>query len=168
MPEKETVTLNLKPARKRKNPPKTAYSREHPSPNAFQPGQSGNPGGHPRNHRLLSKTARADIARRAPSDVCRALGLPMGSSWGQCLIRSLIRMGVRGDLGAMQTLIELTEPIQRLAQGMDSGVDGEGAGGPQLVVNFVSAEYRGPSVMASDAEGTLVDGAQMLPPPNRD
>lgn len=158
MPE-NAITLSVEPASRKRRPPSTAYSKERPSPHAFKAGQpSANPGGKPRHHRLLSRTARADVARRAPNEVARALGLPCGSSWGQCLIRSLLRAGVRGDLTAARLLFEYTEgaPPQRGAVAADGEYDESGEGRPPLIqVNFVSPEF------TAEQSGT---GPRILPP----
>jgi len=71
------------------------------------------------------------------------LGLPCGSSWGQCLIRSLLRAGVRGDLNAARLLFEYTEgpPPQKLALGVEGDYEEDSGGAPLIQVNFVSPEF---------------------------
>jgi hypothetical protein len=106
------VTIDATKKRKRRAP-STAYSRQHPSPHAFKPGESGNPGGKPRlmDH-LLSQKLRVALCDRAPDAVCEALALPHHSSWAQCIARKLIYMAVRGDLQAMREIREATEGLK--------------------------------------------------------
>ena len=102
------VAIASKP--RKKNAPRTAYSKEHPSPHVFQPGQSGNPGGKARLVDVhLSRSLRIVLADRAPDDVCTALGLPTHSTWSLCLARKLVYMAVRGDLAALVEIRTATE-----------------------------------------------------------
>jgi len=95
---------------RKKNAPRTAYSKENPSPHAFQPGQSGNPGGKARLVDVhLSRSLRIVLADRAPDEVCTAMGLPTHSTWSLCLARKLVHMAVRGDLAALVEIRTATE-----------------------------------------------------------
>ena len=90
------VTIDITKKRKR-NPPRTAFSKTNPSPHEFQPGNVPIcPGGKPRaTDHLLSKSLRIALCDRAPDEVCTALGLPPHSSWSQVLARKLTEFLLR-------------------------------------------------------------------------
>ena len=108
---KKIAGVAIEPARRKKNPPRTAFKKGGPNPHAFVAGNgSPNPGGKPRLiDALLSKSLRIGLADRAPDEVCKALGLPHHSSWASCIVRKLIYMAVRGDLSAMVEIRTATE-----------------------------------------------------------
>jgi len=105
------IVVNVDVAKKRKKKlARTTYSKENPSPHAFRPGESGNPGGKPRLvDQLLSKTLRVALCDRAPDAVCETLNLPLHASWAQCVARRLIYSAVKGDLQAIREIREATE-----------------------------------------------------------
>jgi Family of unknown function (DUF5681) len=142
---------------RKKNPPRTAFKKGGLNPFAFQPGQSGNPGGKvkPTDH-LLSKSLRVALADRASDDVCKALGLPIHSSWSQCLARKLVYMAIRGDLAAIAEIRALTE-ISKVHATIDT-TDG-GLPPPLFEVVFVDA------VDGRPAPGQVIDArpAAVLP-----
>ena len=111
MSTKKTVAgVTIEPLKRKKNAPRTAYSKEHPSPHAVRPGQSGNPGGKARLVDVhLSRSLRIVLADRAPDDVCTSLGLPTHSTWSLCLARRLVYMAVKGDLAALVEIRTATE-----------------------------------------------------------
>jgi hypothetical protein len=74
---------------RKKNVARTAYSKEHPSPNKFVKGQSGNPlGRFPGiGEHLFSRNAPAVLGARADDETCKAYGLPTHSSVSMCILR---------------------------------------------------------------------------------
>ena len=105
------IVVNVDVTKKRKkNLARTAYSKENPSPHAFKPGESGNPGGKSRliDH-LLSTKLRIALCDRAPDAVAEGFNLSPGASWAMCIARRLLIMAVRGDLSAVQLIHAATE-----------------------------------------------------------
>jgi hypothetical protein len=141
--DKLTVTIES-PTERKRNAPRTAYSKENPSPHSFASGVSGNPGGKPMHHRLLTRALRARLDTRAPDKVAQALGLPRRASYAQVLSATLVNHALRGDMNAVRTIFEYTEgaPKQSLALGFDPDFDDADEAGPRLVVQFVSPEYQ--------------------------
>lgn len=133
------VDLDATKPRKKSKPRPTAYSKEHPSPFAFKPGQSGSPGGKPKSgeKRLLSKAIRTFLSDMAPDELAKGLGLPANShdgkryqySMAQCLGRNLIVRSLRGESWAASLVVQLVEPQNsRLTIGGFDGEDGEECG----------------------------------------
>lgn len=158
-------------AREKRKPNSGSFSKERPSPNAFEPGQSGNPGGKPREYRALARALRADGAGRAEDALCDHLGLPRGSSRIQAQSRRIWRLMNYGEpsiaLEASKFYAQLNgeNAPSKLALGLDPDAMGEEAGefapGPRLQVVFVSSE----SDLARDiAAGRIID----RPSPQRD
>lgn len=111
-PKSKTVAgVAVAPKPRKKNAPRTAYSKEHPSPHAFQPGMpSANPGGKPHHaDALLSRSLRACLCDRAPDAVAEAMQCSKGASWSQCIAKKLVVMAVRGDLSAISEIRNFTE-----------------------------------------------------------
>jgi len=156
---------------KKRRVPSTAYSTEHPSPNAFQPGQSPNPGGKPSGYRALARALRISGAGRAPNAECDVLGLPHGSSKIQVAAERIVHTMRRGtpseQLQACELFARLTGEFAptRLALGFDPDMGEEGEegsiGGPRLIVNFVSSQH---DLEKERVEGKLID----RPPLSRD
>jgi hypothetical protein len=104
-----TVEPTKKKPRKKVISP-TAFSKENPSPIAFKPGVSGNPSGRTKDeHRLLSRSIRAQLSARAPDEVCLHFKLPRRSSCSQCLAAALVKMALRGDINALREIREAPE-----------------------------------------------------------
>ena len=111
VPAPIVVGVDAKKKRK-KNPPRTAFKKGGPNPHAFQPGESGNPGGcKPKTDHLISRALRVALADRAPDAATEAVNLAKGASWAQVLARRLIHLAVRGDLTAMREIREATEGV---------------------------------------------------------
>ncbi|MGP8252719.1 MAG: DUF5681 domain-containing protein [Terracidiphilus sp.] len=133
------VSVVSKP--RKKNAPRTAYSKEHPSPHAFQPGVSGNPGGKARLvDAHLSRSLRIVLADRAPDAVAEAMNLPKGASWSMCLARKLVYMAVKGDLMALREIRESTEGSRISA---DFKFPEAGETSPLIELVFVSSDGDG-------------------------
>jgi hypothetical protein len=112
------VKVELKSRRKPGS--KNATSFKPGNPHRFQPGTSGNPVGKPKEHRLLSRSLRSLLSDRAPSEVTKALGLPVSASWAQCLARRLVHQAVRGDLDAVKLIGTLTEGVAPRGVALDA------------------------------------------------
>jgi Family of unknown function (DUF5681) len=162
-----TITVDQQQPRKR-NPPSTAYTTENPSPNAFEPGTSGNPGGKPKQHRLLTRSLRARLDQRAPDEIAKVLKLPRGASYAQCISAQLVNQSLRGDMNASRLIFEYTEgpPLQKVAFGLDPDlIEEEGGAGPRLIVQFTESEHDRLRREAQEHEsGRLIDA----PKPPRD
>jgi len=152
------IVVNVDGTKKRmKKLARTAYSKENPSPHAFKPGQSGNPGGKPRlvDH-LLSKTLRVALCDRAPDEVAKGFSLPSGSSWAQCIARKLIYMAVRGDLQAMREIREATEGTR-----VHASIDFPDPAAVPPVVEIVFIEANGDG---RSAPGITIEAESAAPP----
>jgi hypothetical protein len=145
-PKKVVVHLGEK-ARK-KVVPRTAYSKEHPSPYAFKPGESGNSAGKKKSEtRLLSKALNAYLSDRAPEEVARSLGLPSNApgehynySWALCLGRRILNKAMIAEPWAVDAIIKLTEPVHAR---LDLGFGGEGEAPQIMELVFVEADGDG-------------------------
>ena len=121
--ENETLVVKIDETKPRKRViPRSAFQagNEH----RFRPGESGNPsGGRPKDeNRLLSKALKVQLANRAPDKVAKALSLPRGASWSQCISMVLIRSAVRGDLAAAREIREATEGVRSRLELVDESV----------------------------------------------
>src|ERR1035437_1754858 len=70
-----------KPRKSSKN--RTSFSKEHPSPNAYPKGMSGNPEGRwpsTMGEHLFSKNAPAILSARCSDEICKAYKIPLHSS----------------------------------------------------------------------------------------
>jgi hypothetical protein len=150
--KKTAAGVIVAPLRRKKNAPHTAYSKEHPSPYAFQPGApSANPGGKARLADVhISRSLRIVLADRAPDTVAEAMGLAKGASWSMCLARKLVYMAIKGDLMALREIRESTEGSRISAD--FNFTDGSAA--PQLLeIVFVPSDGNG-----YPAPGQMIDG----------
>jgi hypothetical protein len=148
--KKVVVSLEAKP--RKKTVPKTAYTKDNPSPFAFKPGESGNSAGKKRNEtRLLSKALNVFLSDHAPDDLAKAMGLPPNTADGahyryshaQCLAKRILNLALRGESWAVSEISRLTEPVNaRLGV---FGFDGEGeeARSPIFELVMVSADGDG-------------------------
>lgn len=151
MPKPATPTLTIAPTvrQRKKNPPKTAFKKGGPNPHAFQKGVSGNPGGKSRSHedRLVTNALRVRAAFRAPDRIAKALGLPRGASWAQCLAQSLLQRAISGDNEASRLVLERVDGPAKQSLEL-SGADGEplfqpgSESCPLITVNFTSTEFQ--------------------------
>jgi hypothetical protein len=145
MPKKKTPAL----AKRKKNPPKTAYTKENPSPFAFQPGVSGNPTGKSKvENYQISKGLKVRLNTRAPAAVCTALGLPITSSWRQVQEQRLLLAGASGEIAAIRLMHEMIEPKggTSINVGVAIGANGEPvstAGPDRIGLVFVSSDGNG-------------------------
>jgi hypothetical protein len=151
------------PAKKSK-PKVTLESRRKKSANStsfqpgnmkgFKPGESGNVGGKPKAHRLLSRTLRALLSDPAPREVAAAFGLGRNASWAMCIAARLVRQAVRGDLDAARLVGALTEGAHPRV-GLDplSLDDVDVTTPPLIAITFVESEEGRPK------EPVIIDAA---------
>jgi hypothetical protein len=104
--QKKAASIELA-SRKKKSANATSFKPGNA--HAFKPGESGNVGGKPKQHKLLSRTLRTMLSDPAPSDVSQAFGLGRNASWSACICVRLIRSAVSGDLDAARLIGLLTE-----------------------------------------------------------
>ncbi|MBT9331485.1 DUF5681 domain-containing protein [Paracidobacterium acidisoli] len=135
--------------------PAGRYTKEKPSPFAFKPGHSGNPGGEGRPkdpYRLVSKAMRSRLNTRATDEAAFAAGLEPGASWAQVLGVSLINLAIAGDVHAARTVLEYTDqPMPRVAKLEVTGPDGEPLQPPSLNIVIVpggAPQLHGPQPVA--------------------
>jgi len=164
MPKTKREALKATAKPRRKNPPKTAYTKENPSPHAFKPGQSGNPGGRVRHDydRLMTRALQADAASRAPDAYCDQAGVPHHSSYAQVLARVWLRRSA-SDVAFAQLVMAYLEGPPKQHIELDTNLNGEGAG--LISINFVapqtSPDLPGATFVETDHAGvsrTIVDG----------
>jgi hypothetical protein len=174
MPKKKTPAL----APRKKNPPRTAYSKENPSPHAFKPGQSGNPSGKSKNmNTLLSHGLRSDLADRASNEECTKAGLPAGCSNSQVIRARLMIIAKKGDpaqtLAAIREIRELTEYKggTSVNVGIAFGANGEPVPTerPRLRVFFLASDGAGSISPETQAKITALEalkdaGVEEVPP----
>ncbi len=156
---KKIAGVAIEPARRKKNPPRTAFKKGGPNPHAFVAGNgSPNPGGKPRlvDH-LLSKSLRVALCDRAPDEVAKSFNLPSGASWAQCIARKLIYMAVRGDLQACREIREATEGTRLHA---DLTFPDPSAAPPVISVVFLDSDGDG-----RPAPGMTIEAKPALPLP---
>jgi len=118
MPKRKTKTIPMPVSGKRTNEvalasrkKRTANSTSFKPGNQyrFSEGTSGNVGGKPKEHRLLSKSLRAMLSDPAPMAVAEAFGLGRNASWSQCIAARLVRQAVSGDLDAARLIGVISE-----------------------------------------------------------
>jgi hypothetical protein len=112
----------------------------------FPEGTSGNSGGKPKTHRLLSKTLRATLSDPAPLAVAQAFGLGRNASWSQCIAARLVRQAVAADpemaLNAARLIGLLTEGARPDFDA--SAFDDDPASAPKLIeLVFVESDGNG-------------------------
>lgn len=157
MAKKTRIEMVNKP--RKKNPPRTAFKKGEENPHAFKPGESGNPGGKPKEHRLLSKALRMHLANRAPDSVCEALNLPHHSSWAQCVGMRLIRLAITSiDTNAIRAVHEISEGSRSRLE----IVDESDACFPSMEIVFVESDGNGRPHRYSAIESS-VDETRALP-----
>ena len=129
---------------RKKTVPRSAFTKGNP--HRFQPGDERiNKSGKSKSDvRLVTRSLRDQLGMRAPAAVCQALGLPMTSSWGQCVSRRLLHLSLKADeaiaLAAIRSIVELSEGsgtalLDELAEDV--------AGRPVLNVHFISSNGNG-------------------------
>ena len=174
MPKKKTPAL----AQHKKNLPRTAYSKENPSPYAFKPGHSGNPSGKsPMEAHLLSKKTLARLNERAPAAWCKSAGLPLTSSKAECLAEwgenTAARLLQQGDLDGLRWLASITEPKggTSVNVGVAIGAGGDAAQlqGPAMRVFFIESDGNGGISPETQAKITAIEalrdaGVEDVPP----
>ena len=164
--KKLSVEIAPKVERKR-NPPSSAFKEGNPY--RFEPGQSGNPsGGRTKDeHRLVSKAMKVQLNTRAPDAIAKAMQLPRGSSWAQCLSMSLIRRGVSGDMSAAQLIIQTVEGLKSKVELID---ETEGSMPRRVEIVFQEADHDGRLLrtLPKTIDGHLADdpGVVYTPPPS--
>jgi hypothetical protein len=122
----------------------------------FAEGTSGNPGGKPKQHRLLSKTLRSMLSDPAPAQVVEAFeafGLRRGASWAQCISARLIRLSIGGDLDAMRLVGTFTEGALNSLNPLALD-DFDGTAPPLMQIVFVDA------IDGKPAESLVIEGKQ--------
>jgi hypothetical protein len=129
---------------RRKNPPRTAYSKEHPSPHAFKKGECTNPGGKRKTgDDLVGKWLTIDSSDRAPDSMCASLSLPPGSSWGRVLARRLMYFAMNGEAWAYAEIREYTQGSRVNLFG-SIAVGGDPGDAPSLIqIQFVESDGNG-------------------------
>jgi hypothetical protein len=140
---KTSIELVTKPRKKRA--PSTAFKENNP--HRFKAGEgSPNPGGKPKEDRLISKVLRVQLNVRAPDAIAKAVGAPRGASWAQCIGFSLMQSAVRGDAAAARLLIETVEgKAPTILTGMDGEplFNGSASERPLIHVNFIESDGDG-------------------------
>lgn len=108
---------------RKKNVSRTAYTKEHPSPNAFVKGQSGNPlGRFPGiGEHLFSRNAPAVLGARADDETCKAYGLPTHSSVSMCILRRAALDAMRSSDPAVRA--SSREFLLRVTEGSKVSMD---------------------------------------------
>jgi hypothetical protein len=148
---------------RKKNVSRTAYTKEHPSPNAFVKGQSGNPlGRFPGiGEHLFSRNAPAVLGARADDETCKAYGLPPHSSVSMCILRRAAIDAMRSSDPAVRA--SSREFLLRVTEGLKVHADltfpDPGAAPPLFEVIFVDA------VDGRPAPGITIEAKAALPPP---
>ncbi|HEV2484115.1 MAG TPA: hypothetical protein VGT08_01170 [Terracidiphilus sp.] len=144
----DKVVVHLGDKARKKVVPRTAYTKEHPSPYAFKPGESGNSAGKKKSEtRLLSKALNAYLSDRAPEEVAKSLGLPPNApgehynySWALCLGRRILNKAMLAEPWAVDAIIKLTEPVHTR---LDLGFGGESDSSQIMEVVFVESDGDG-------------------------
>lgn len=159
--KKKVAGVTVAPTKRKRVASRASYSKEHPSPYAFQPGQSGNPGGKPKLVDVhLSRSLRVVLADRAPDDIAKAFNLPKGASWSMCLARKLVYMAIKGDLMAWREIRESTEGSRISA---DFNLPDHGEAPPLISVCFVESNGQGglrecdKALMTSDVKPSTLE-----------
>jgi hypothetical protein len=141
-------------SRKKKSANRTSFAPGNQY--RFAEGTSGNIGGKPKTHRLLSKTIRAMLSDPAPLAVAQAFGLGRNASWSQCISARLCRQAVAGSLEAARLIGVLSEGVNPRTNlfGFDDEFDVETA--PKICeVVFVESDGNGrpkqPPVIDADS-----------------
>lgn len=161
--------LKIELAKRRKPGSKNATSFQAGNPHRYPEGVSGNPGGVPKNHRLLSRTARAMLSDPAPHALCRAIGVHVNSSYAICIAHRLVTLSAFGDLDATRLLSILTEGMHPRS-GVDFALDELQRSEPAalLKICFIEADgsgYPKPGQFFDGKEFKLEDAAHNTPQP---
>ena len=138
-PKASTISLE---SRKKRSANSTSFKPGNKY--RFKEGTSGNSGGKPKAHRLLSRTLRAMLSDPAPLQVAQAFGLKgRNASWAMCISARLCREAVSGDLDAARLIGVLTEGTPRAALDPLALDDFDATATPLLQVVFVDANGNG-------------------------
>ncbi len=148
--KKVVVNLDAKP--RKKTVPKTAYTKENPSPFAFKPGESGNSAGKKLNEtRLLSKALTVFLSDHCSDELAKAVGLPPNTADGkgyrystaQALARRVLNLALRGEPWAVAEIVRLTEPVNARLGVFGFSGEGEEERSPIMELVMVSADGDG-------------------------
>jgi hypothetical protein len=150
--KKQKIELVVDQKERKKNPPRTAFAKGNPY--RVQPGQVLNPrGGKPKDeHRLVSKALRVQLNTRAPDAYAKALHLPRGASWAQCLAASLLRRSVAGDMSAATLIVQTVEGTKSHIEFSDESTGGR----RECTVLFMESDGDGRPIRTLP---TTIDGA---------
>jgi len=119
---KAAPAFKIELSKRRKPGSRNSTSFTAENPHRFPSGVSGNPGGVPKNHKLLSRTIRSTLSDPCPHPLCRAVGAPVGSSWATVIAHRLTTLAALGDLEATRLIGILTEGTHPRA-GFDAAFD---------------------------------------------
>lgn len=136
------IGIELITKTRKRTAPRSAFSKDRPSPAAFKPGESGCPGGKPKEGKLLSRSIRVALADRCPKAICEQLGMSEFSSWAQVLAQALLRQALRGDTSATKLILEASEYRTGMGFAVEFG-EGESSERPVLNVVFTSSDGNG-------------------------
>ena len=105
--------LNLKllkiGVRSKKLPRGRSFKKGERLPFQYKPGQSGNPSGKSKTPRTMKANYEALLGCPAPSEVCRAVGAPPESTWGEVLSHGVCLRTALYDTAAAKEIREVTE-----------------------------------------------------------
>jgi|SRR6185437_10533930 len=78
-------------------------------PHCWKPGKSGNPGGRPKTA-YISDLYRKQCAELLPNEVCAAAGLGRGSTWGDLIVKRMLReAAMKGSVAAAREIADRVE-----------------------------------------------------------
>lgn len=90
-------------------PPEEKKRYDWLAPFQFRPGASGNPSGRPKKKPITDRML-AQLERIAPEETCEKLGLPVGSTYGDCAVaRTLIQAIIGRDVSHLREVADRTE-----------------------------------------------------------
>jgi len=89
--------------KKKKSPTPQGGNVENLRPYQFKPGQSGNPGGNPKNYaiELAGRLSRSS----PPEHLCKQLNLVPTVTWGEAILIVLSRTALDGDVAASREIL---------------------------------------------------------------
>ncbi len=100
----------------------------------WKPGESGNPSGRPK-RRPITDYYKQMAREKMPPDMCKQLGMKVGSTFGQALARQFIR-GIKGEV---RNAIEIREAIEGSAT---QRVKHEVVDKPRTIEEILEASYK--------------------------